>query len=278
MTMPVPRPIFHFLVSATTQLILIVGALLILLPTGILFQLPWSMLSALFIYNIIVATLVAVVLTNHSLQNKPAVVKGAGLVLGHLVGLVLGGFLGSKYGGPVWALVGAAVLYFVVGWVGSKVSVAAGTGLEKLASPPWESDADKLIRTSAARRNRLSWCVYGAAVPAVFLAAAMFVKIAGWPIGQYAHVLPTARIVIAPLSLLSILIPWLRRTRWMHRANSTLAHGTTIALVGVTLSLAPAVYGFLLFVAFGLSITELVLFALAASIATATWGARTARS
>ncbi len=278
MTMPVPRPVFHFLVSASTQLILIVGALLILLPTGILLHLPWSMLTALFVYNIVVATLVAVVLTNHSLQNKPAVIKGAGLVLGHLVGLVLGAFLGSEYGGPVWALVGAAVLYFIVGWVGSKVSLATGAALEKLAAPRWESDADKLVRTSAARRNRPSWCVYGAAVPAVFLVAAMFVKMAGWPIGQYAEVLPTARIVIAPLSLLSILIPWLRRTRWMERANGTLAHGTTITLIGVTLSLAPAFYGFLLFVAFGLSITELVLFALAASIATATWGAHTARN
>jgi hypothetical protein len=206
-----PRPLYHFLVIATTQFVLIVAAIFVLLPTGLLVQLPWRMLGILFSYNIIVATLLAVLLTNCSLQNEPAVTKGAGLILGHLVGLFLGAFLGSKYGGLLWGLAGGAALYFVVGWIGSKISTAAAAVLEKLAPPRRESDVERLIRS--APRNRPSWTVYGAAIPALFLAAAMLVKTAGWPLGQYANVLPSAGTAIAVLSLISIMIQWLRRTR-----------------------------------------------------------------
>ena len=275
MTMTVPRPLHHFLISGITQFILLIASVLVLLPTGILFQLPLGMLGALFLYNVLIATLVAIVLTSHSLENKPAVTKGAGLVIGHFVGLVLGAFIGSKYGGTLWAILGAGGLYFIVGWVGSRISVAADLELEKLGTPRWQSDSEKLIRASQ-QRNRPAWFVYGAIVPAFLLVAAIFVKIAGLPVGPYARVLPMARILIAALSLISILIPWLRRTRWMHRRQDAFARSSVLALIGLALSLAPAFYGFLLYIAFGLSITELILFALTASIATVTWGARAA--
>ncbi len=277
MTMTMPRPLHHFLVSGITQFILVIAAALILLPTGLLFQLPLGTISALFIYNLLIATIVAIVLTSNDLQNKPAVIKGAGLVLGHLVGLMLGAFVGEKYGGTLWAIIGAAALYFIVGWIGSKISAAANAELEKLSKPPYETSVDRLVRASV-RRNKPAWCVYGAAVPALFLLTAIFLKTSGIPLGPYARVLPIARMVIAVLSLISILIPWLRRTRWMHRPQDAFARSSMLALIGLTLSLAPAFYGFLLYVAFGLSITELILFALTASIATATWSARTARS
>ncbi len=275
MTMTMPRPLYHFLVSGITQFVLLIAAVILLLPTGLLLQLPLPMLGAVFLYNVIIATLVAIVLTNNNLDNNPSVIKGAGLVLGHLVGLTVGAFVGSRYGGTLWAIVGAAALYFLVGWIGSKVSTATATELEKLNAPRWESDRDKLLRSSV-RRKRPVWFVYGAAIPPLLLVAAVFVKIAGLPVGQYASVLPMARTVIVVLSLISILIPWLRRTRWMQRRQDELSRSSMLALVGFLLSLAPAFYGFLLYIAFGLSVTELMLFALAASIATATWGARAA--
>jgi hypothetical protein len=274
MTMSIRRPLYHFFISGITQFVLAIVALVVLLPTGLLVELPLGMLGALFLYNVLIATLVAVILTSNSLENKPAVTKGEGLVLGHLVGLVMGAFIGSKYGGPAWAILGGAGLYFFVGWIGSKISRAADAEWEKLRKPRWQSGAEKLVRSSL-QRKRPAWLVYGAVVPAVFLAAAILVKIAGLPIGPYASALPGARMVIAVLSLISILVPWLRRTRWMQRQNA-FARGSLVALIGLVLSLAPAFYGFLLFVAFGLSVGELILFALTASIATATWGARAA--
>ncbi len=277
MTMIFPKPLHHFLLSGITQFVLLIAAALVLLPTGLLSQLPLDMLGVLFVYNVLIATMVAVILTNHSLQNQPAVVKGIGLVLGHLVGLILGAVLGSRYGGLLWAIAGAGALYFLIGWVGTKISCAANAELEKLGAPHLESDAEKLVRSSI-RRDRRAWFVYGAAVPVLLLVIAVFLKTSGWPVRPYTSVLPTARMLIAALSVISIMIPWLRRTRWMRRRQDALSHGSVLALVGLALSLAPAFYGFLLYVAFGLSVTELVLFALTASIATATWGARTASS
>ncbi len=277
MTMTIPRPLYHFLVSGITQFVLLIAAALLLLPTGLLLQLPLATLGIIFLYNVIIATLVAIVLTNNSLENQPAVIKGAGLILGHLVGLTLGAFLGSRYGGTLGAILGGVLLYFVVGWFGSRISIAAAAELEKLSTPRWKNDQEKLLRASV-RRKRPAWLVYGATVPALLLAAAMFVKVAGLPVGAYASVLPVARTVIAVLSLISIMVPWLRRTRWMQHRQEALAHSSILALVGLALSLSPAFYGFLLYVAFGLSITELVLFALTASIATVTWGARAARN
>ncbi len=277
MTMSLPRPLHHFLLAVITQFVLVIAATVALLPTGLLMQLPLDMLGVLFIYNVLIATMVAVILTSNDLQNKPAVVRGIGLVLGHLVGLILGAFLGSRYGGLLWAIVGAATFYFLIGWIGTKISVAANAELEKLSTPHWESGAEMLVRSSV-RRSRRAWFVYGAAVPVLLLVIAMFLKTSGWPVGPYTHVLPTARMLIAVLSVISIMIPWLRRTRWMQRRQDALSRGSILAFVGLVLSLAPAFYGFLLYIAFGLSVTELILFALTASIATATWGARTANS
>jgi hypothetical protein len=51
------------------------------------------------------------------------------------------------------------------------------------------------------------------------------------------------------------------------------SRGSALWLIGLGLSLAPAFYGFLLFVAFDMSIAELSLFAVVASMAATAWGA-----
>src|SRR5512140_3658321 len=129
--MQIPRPLYYFLISTLTQLALALTAMLVLLPTGLFGQLPWSMVGFLFAYNIIVATLLAVVLTDRSAENKPAAVKGGGLVLGHLVGLLVGGFVGSRLGGLLWAIGAAAMLYFVFGWLGGRISRYVAGVLER---------------------------------------------------------------------------------------------------------------------------------------------------
>ncbi len=209
MEMQTTKPLHHLLVTVITQGILAIGAIFVLLPTGLLGRVPWGTMGFLFSYNVIIATLVGLILMNASPENRNAVLKGGGLVLGHLVGLVLGAFLGALYGGAALAIVGAAVLYFVVGWIGSKISFTVGGELEKLSGPAMETDAQKLIRCAARRRTNSTFLV-GAVVPAVFLAAAVFVKSSGLDVAQYPAVLPTARIALSALSLLAMISPWLR--------------------------------------------------------------------
>ncbi len=275
--MQVPRPLYHLLTTTITQIVLAMGAILILLPIGLLGHLSWSMVSILLAYNVIVATLLAVILTNRSAENKTPVLKGEGLVIGHFVGLFLGAFIGIHLGGTAIAIGSAALLYFAIGWLGSKISFAVGTELDRLASSPQESANDRLIR-SAARRNMNSLFVYGAAIPAVFLLAAVFVKSSGLTFPQYPEILPTARMVLVALSLLSILIPWLRRSHRMRHQGTRRAGEWAVFFAGLGLALAPAICGFVVFVASGMSITELSLFALAASLAVTTWATSRARN
>ncbi len=277
MEMSLPRTLYYFLVTVVTQLVLGVLALLILLPTGLLDRLPWSMIVFVLGYNVIVATLAAVMLTNRSIQNKPAMLKGDGLVLGHLVGLMLGGFIGLRYDGVIGTLIAACALYFILGWIGARISITVGSELDRRATPAYQTSAEKLVRAAADRRTP-SLFIFSGVIPALFLIAAIFLKSYGFPVGQYPKVLPAARMLLIALSVLCILIPWLRRGRGAPAQSPLHSRASILAAVGTALSLAPAVYGFFLFVGFGMSIAELSVFALAASIASTTWGVRTTRS
>jgi hypothetical protein len=274
MEMHASRPLYYFLVSIITQFILAAGAIIILLPTGLLSLLPLQMTGALMAYNVAIATFVAAIISGQQGQNERSIQQGAGLVLGHLVGLVVGGFLGSHYGGPVWAIGGAVICYFLVGWIGSRISLAVGSELERLATSSGEPEQRAETRT--AKQNASPLFFYGAVVPLFFMTAAMFVKTSGIIVPPYSDVLPTARIVLIVLSLCSIAIPWLRRTEWLKNAHA-LTHEPVAPIIGLGLSLAPVIYGFLLFVAFGMSMAELSVFAVAASIAATTWGMNASR-
>ncbi len=274
MEMHASRPLYYFLVTIITQFILAAGAMIILLPTGLLALLPLQMMGALMAYNVAIATSVAAIISGQQGQNERSIQQGAGLVLGHLVGLVLGGFLGSHYGGLAWAIGGAVICYFLVGWIGSLISLAVGGELERLATSSAEPEPRAQVQTEKPSASFLFF--YGAVVPLFFMTAAMFVKTSGVHIAPYPHVLPEARIVLIVLSLCSIAIPWVRRTRWLKHQNA-LTHEPVAPILGLGLSLAPVIYGFLLFVAFGMSMPELSVFAVVASVAATTWGLNAAR-
>jgi hypothetical protein len=274
MEMHASRPLYYFLVTIITQFILAAGAMIILLPTGLLSLLPLQMMGALMAYNVAIATFVAAIISGQQGQNERSIQQGAGLVLGHLVGLVVGGFLGSHYGGPAWAIGGAVICYFLVGWIGARISLAVGGELERLAAS--SEEPEQRAETRTAKHNASPLFFYGAVVPVFFMTVAMFVKTSGVIVPPYSDVLPTARIVLIVLSLCSIAIPWLRRTEWLKNAHA-LTHEPVAPIIGLGLSLAPVIYGFLLFVAFGMSMAELSVFAVAASIAATTWGMNASR-
>ena len=276
MEMQLPRPLYHLLVTTSTQFILAVGAIIVLLPIGLLGHLPWGMMGFLLAYNVIVATLAGVFLASNSAQNKTPVLKGEGLVLGHLVGLILGAFIGIHNGGLGAAIGGAILLYFLVGWLGSRISFAMGCELDRLTSASTETSSERLIRSAAERKTNPVF-IYSAIVPASLLMLAIFMKSSGLTIPQYPDVLPTARIILIVLSVLSILIPWLRRSQRKLRPGPRHLAGWGLFFAGLGLSLAPAICGFLLFVASGMSISEFTLFAVVASVAMTTWAVARAK-
>ncbi len=277
MTLEMQKPglLYYLLISLLTQCVLAVAAFAILIPAGLLGQLPWSMIGFLFAYNIAIATLVAVMLTNNSSENKHAVIKGGGLVVGHFVGLLVGGFIGLKLGGILWVVGAAALLYFLFGWLGSRISLAVAAQLDREAAPASSRDLATALRY-ASRPSTSSLFLYGAVIPGLLMASAVLLRSSGLPFAQYSQVLPTARLVLVVLSLISIAIPWLPRRRVVRR-RGTLSRGSMLWLIGLGLSLAPAFYGFLLFVAFDMSLAELSLFAVVASMAATAWGVSRAR-
>ncbi len=69
-----------------------------------------------------------------------------------------------------------------------------------------------------------------------------------------------------------MLLAWVLRTSWMAKNHkSTFSRRTGLSLVGLGLSLAPALYGFLLFCAFGISIVELGVFSAVSTLAALLW-------
>ncbi len=264
------RLLYYLLISILTQLVLGIAAFVVLLPAGLLGQLPWNMIGFLFAYNIAIATLVALMLTNNSLENKHAVIKGGGLILGHFVGLLLGGFVGLKFGGLLWSSGAAALLYFLFGWIGARISMAVAAQLDRESAPASSRDLQTALRR-AARPTTSSLFLYGAVIPGLLMAAAVLLRSSGLPFAQYDYVLPTARTVLVVLSLVSIAIPWLPRRRVAPRRGD-FSRTTMLWLIGLGLSLAPAFYGFLLFVAFDMSLAELSLFAVVASMAATAYG------
>ena len=253
-----------------TEFVLAVGAVTVLLVTGLASQLLSDRIGFLVGYNVVIATLVLLVLANNNGQDKKVILKGGGLVLGHLVGLVLGGLLGLRYGGVAWAIVGAIGLYFIVGQVGSRISFAIGTEVDRLTAPSRKPTYQNTTRLAKPKASFLF--TYGAVIPALFMVAAVFLKTSAFTMAQYSGGLSTARVLAVALSLSSIVLAWLLRTAWMtkHR-KSLLSRRASTSVTGLVLSLTPAVYGFLLFCAFGISLAELGVFTVTATLASMLW-------
>ena len=275
MVMQAPKPVYYLLVTGITQLILALGAVVVLLATGVARGLPWSMIGFLFLYNVLTATLIGTMLCSRCEDNKRAAVRGGGLVLGHLVGILLGAVIGLRYGGLGWALAGGALMYFVTGWMGSQISQAVASYLDRSAQPSRPRDLAEALRR--ARPNTSGVFLYGAVIPALLMAAAIFIRSAGLPLAQHPALLPVTRLVLVALSLMSVLVPWLRQRGLISHSPRRVSHGTALRAIGLALSLTPALYGFLLFVAFGTSMAELSLFAVTASVAASTWALSKAR-
>ena len=272
--MRLPRPLYYFLITTVTELILVSGAVLILFPTGFLKQLPLGVLAFLLIYKTINATIVLIIVARNRWQDHLTLIKGGGYLLGRVVGLLLGGILGGRYGGIFWGIVGAVSFYMIFGRVGAKISFVIGNQLDRIFLSSEETE----IAGTLQRARPTGWLliIYGVVVPVLFVVIAIFLHSSAVSISQYSEELSTARMVIIALSLLAIVLPWFMRNRWMMKSTtSVVARENAIFILGMGLSVAPVVYGFILFIAFGASFIELCIFAVASSLAAIIWGAKT---
>ena len=273
-TIRMPHSLYYLIIMVSTELILVSGAVIILLPTGFLKQLPLGVLGFLLAYKIIITTISLIVVARNRWQERLTIIKGGGMLLGNLVGLLLGGILGGRYGGLFWGIVGAIGLYLIVGWIGAKISSAIGSQLNTLLPSMEQADSDSTIRSI--RPNALLLLFYSVIAPALFVLIAMLMNSSGVPVSEYSEALPTARIVVIVLSLISILLPWLLRTRSMMKTTTNVvARENAIFILGMACSAAPVIYGFSLFLVFGASIIELSIFAVSSSLALILWTANT---
>lgn len=272
--MRLPRLLYYVLITSLTELILVSGAVLILLPTGFLKQLPLGILAALLVYKTLIATVVLIIMARNRWQDRLTLVKGGGYLLGRVVGLLFGGILGGRYGGVLWAIVGAIVLYMLMGRIGAKVSFAIGNQLDRIFSS--SEEAGSVSPLQRVRPTRWLLIIYGVIVPATFVIIAMLMNGLAITVIRYSEDLPTARIVVSALTLLSVLFPWLMRNRSITKSTTdAVARENAIFILGLALSVAPVIYGFFLFIAFGASTIELGIFAMVSSLAAIIWTANT---
>lgn len=269
-----PNFLYYSLVVVITESVLVLGATIILLPTGLLNRLPLAVIGLLLAYKSIIAAIATTFMASKRWGEHLLIARGAGLILGRFVGLVLGGMLGAAIAGVVGGIVGLVLLGFLIGRAGGWISLATGNWIDRLTSPSERLASD--ANPELAQSSQLGVWIYGVFVPAMFVLVALFLKNYN-VISKEADTrwLLTARIVAVVLSIYSILAPWiLRARRELNGPPSSLQLQSAIFLTGTALSIAPALYGVVLFLAFGAPIIDVVVFALISSAATLTWSAK----
>jgi hypothetical protein len=204
-------------------------------------------------------------------------VKFIGIYLGRFYGLLIGGFLGARIAGMfrqadiIGFMIGALAFYFAGRWVGSKTSITIGNLLDKVFSFTKADEQEKVVEAKPLKDIFLA--LYIVVLPLLFVVIALLLNYYDVPIGYLVEWLPISRIIVIALSIFSIASPWLIRKRGLKFQSTAALSESTISWLGVTLSIIPAVYGFILFVAMGASIIELCLFAITSFFAAIIWSA-----
>lgn len=210
---------------------------------------------------------------------KDFLVKFIGIYLGRFFGILIGGFLGFeisdflKQPTVIGSIVGALSLYFAGRWIGSKVSILMGNQLDKVFSIPESNEVGKIGDTkSSSRLVSASFFIYSLFFPLLFVVIGLLFNYLDVRIGYYPEILPISRIVVVVISIFSICSPWLLKNRWRNKYQTmTPLPGYMVYLLGLTLSIVPVFYGFVLFIGMGASIFELCFYALVSSIAAMLW-------
>ncbi len=205
--------------------------------------------------------------------------KFMGSYLGRYFGLVIGGFLGAqilKLVGQKDLLgffIGAIIFYYVGRWVGSMVSIAIAGQVDKMYLFSGLIEPENIVEQKASSAlPKISFIIY-CIIPIIFVIFGFLIVYFGIQVGWMSEYLSTARFVAIILSIGTIIYPWIMRKRWLLKSAITTAQPeSTVYLLGLTASIAPSLYGFTLFIAMGISVTELCVYEVVSMIAIIIWG------
>lgn len=210
--------------------------------------------------------------------TKEFATRFIGNYFGRFFGLLIGGLLGYEFARlihlsiAIGILAGALGFYFVGRMIGSQVSILIGRQLDKIFSV---AETPALEKTSLATTlMKISYAGAVAVVPLSLVVTGFLLSNIGFPVDSYVEWLPTARIVVTVFSIFSISLLWLIRRRSLDGLQTGgMPPEVSKYIFGLTVSILPAVYGFILFVVIGATVTELILFALTTSVTTIVWTA-----
>jgi len=215
-------------------------------------------------------------LWNKKTNNKDFLVKFIGIYLGRFFGIFIGVFLGArisdvfKQSGIIGFIVGALVFYFAGRWIGPRVSSMIGRQLDKLFLVP---ELEKAIEAKPPSRFfSIGFAIYFVLLPWLLVVIGLLMNYFVFPIGTLTEYLSTSRFIAIALSVFSIFAPWLMANRMLVKFQAvTSSSESAVYWLGLTLSIVPTIYGFILFIVMGASIFELIIFASVSSIASIIW-------
>jgi hypothetical protein len=271
--------LYYILLSGLTDLVFfVVGVAVVSIPSLIIIDNPAVVILAILLLwkGIIVGFITWIYLKISGKKEFP--VKFIGNYFGRFFGLFIGGFLGWRIANllgladnisTIAACLGAIVLYFTGRRIGSSVSAAISVQLDKLFSISEAPTAKEVIKAKPLVRILLLSIVV---IPFTFVVLGFAMAHFGIPAGGYPELLPIARLIVIAISIFSIGYPWFIRKRRSNKYPApAFSYGFGASWVGLSLSIAPALYGFFLFLAMGAALIELCLFAAASSIAAIIW-------
>jgi len=271
---PVISPYLYFLLlSSLTNLGYILAGLIVIALFAVQLSNP---LAIIILILIIYKSLLEGFLTGFLYKRtykKDHLVKFIGLYFGRFFGLFVGGLLGYKTANLlnlsviIAPIVGALAFYFAGRWIGPKVSTWIGHQVDKKFSV-------KEIQTDliAAQPIKLIPILFVVGFPLLIVGITFVFDYSNIPIDSFNEVLPIASIVAIILSALFVFSPWIiKRQGASIFQDITSSPESALFWWGVSTSMLPAGFGFILFFFVGASILETCFFAMASSMAGIFW-------
>jgi hypothetical protein len=265
-------PVYYLLTAGLTNLVFVAFGAIVFILLSPTFKLD-TVLIIVILYIIVQKSLIVGYVTYSAHKqgrfDKVSGTRFVGFYFGRFFGLIIGAFIGSQMAKGIGAIIGAITLYFVGRWMGSKIGFFIGHLLDN--NLPVADMQEKVIAQPSPPK-RLFIILYAAIFPLLMVLLGLFFKFNNIQSAEISNdSLSTARIVVVTLSVFSLVAPWLIQKSMSRRGIPD--SGFNLFWLGLALSVAPVIYGFLLFI-LGASIIELGVFAVTSSLAAIIWSTK----
>lgn len=267
-------PLLYYLLTAgLTNLVFVAGGAIVYILLAPPLKLDPILMGVIFCILLQKSLIVGYVIYSFHKQGRLDKAQGTkfiGFYPGRFYGLFIGALIGFQFAKGIGALIGAVIFYFIGRWIGFRVGFAIGRILDRnvpMAEMPVKVAEKPLLF------KRLFVIAYMVVFPLLMMLTGLLLVI------NHIQFLPrlspntlsTARIVVIAVSIFSLVAPWFIRSRIAQKQFQNLMFDPL--WLGLALSVAPGLYGFLLFT-LGASIIELGIFAVVSSLAVIIWSAR----